>query len=255
VRHTAPWSAAHNAGLMSSIAHWQPVLLNAATSAGTTDAAHDCSHLLRMWSTAHTLLVDQPAANALVVLVACMLHDCVNLPKNHPLRDQASRMAADQALKILRGLNFPEEQLAAVAHAIEAHSFSARIAPQTIESQIVQDADRLDALGPVGIARMFSVGGQLGRALAHASDPLARHRPLDDTAYTLDHIAVKLATLPASMQRQQDAAWRTPAWRGSPIFKLHSCSSGCLTCNHRPQIIHKNCTQPLCIKGLKLSKK
>lgn len=185
---------------MSLLTYWQPLLLQAATLAPDTDAAHDRSHLLRVWGTAQQLLADHPEADALVVLAACLLHDCVNLPKNHPQRAQASRMAADKALGILRSQGFPADKLAAVAHAIAAHSFSAGIAPQTIEARIVQDADRLDALGPVGIARMFSVGGQLGRALAHPTDPLAQQRPLDDGAYTLDHIAVKLATLPASMQ-------------------------------------------------------
>ena len=145
-------------------------------------------------------LRDHPEADAEVVHTACLWHDCVNLPKNHPQRAQASRMAADKAVAALREQDFPAHKLDAVAHAIAAHSFSAGIAPQTIEAQIVQDADRLDALGPVGIARMFSVGGQLGRALAHPTDPLAQQRPLDDVTYTLDHIEVKLATLPASMQ-------------------------------------------------------
>ena len=165
-----------------------------------TDPAHDITHLARVWATAQILLQDHPEADAEVVQAACMWHDCVNLPKNHPQRAQASRMAAEKAVAALREQGFPAHKLDAVAHAIEAHSFSAGIAPQTIDAKIVQDADRLDALGPVGIARMFSVGGQLGRALAHPTDPLAQQRPLDDVTYTLDHIEVKLATLPASMQ-------------------------------------------------------
>lgn len=166
----------------------------------STDPAHDTTHLTRVWATAQTLLQDHPEADTEVVHAACLWHDCVNLPKNHPQRAQASRMAAEKAVAALRERGFPAHKLDAVAHAIEAHSFSAGIAPQTIEAKIVQDADRLDALGPVGIARMFSVGGQLGRALAHPTDPLAQQRPLDDVTYTLDHIEVKLATLPASMQ-------------------------------------------------------
>jgi uncharacterized protein len=128
------------------------------------------------------------------------LHDLVNLPKDDPERAQASRRAARLARGELARLGFPAERLDGVAHAIEAHSFSAAIAPTTIEAKIVQDADRLDALGAVGLARMFYVAGRMGRALAHPADPLALERGLDDRAWTLDHIMVKLAQLPGMMQ-------------------------------------------------------
>ncbi|KDB73896.1 HD domain protein [Bordetella bronchiseptica CA90 BB1334] len=143
-----------------------------------------------------------PRPTALVVLAASYLHDLVNLPKNHPERHLASRQAAAAARERLARAGFPAARLDAVAHAIEAHSFSAGIAPRTIEARIVQDADRLDALGPVGLARMFHVGGSLGRALAHPSDPLAAQRALDDSRYTLDHIEAKLARLPHGMQTE-----------------------------------------------------
>src|SRR3546814_12128665 len=104
-------------------------------------------------------------------------------------------MAAAQARAPLAQAGFPADKLDAVAHAIEAHSFSAAIAPTTIEAKIVQDADRLDALGAVGLARLFYTAGRMGSAFAHPPDPLARTRPLDDRAYALDHIEVKLATL------------------------------------------------------------
>jgi uncharacterized protein len=106
----------------------------------------------------------------------------------------------------LAWMGFPADKLDAVAHAIEAHSFSAGIAPASLEAQIVQDADRLDALGAVGLARMFYISGRLGRALAHPTDPLALHRERDDMRYALDHIEEKLATLPAMMQTQAGRA-------------------------------------------------
>jgi uncharacterized protein len=99
-------------------------------------------------------------------------------------------------------MEFPADKLDAVAHAIEAHSFSAAIAPRTLEAKIVQDADRLDALGAVGLARLFYIAGSMGSALAHGDDPLALARPLDDRAYALDHIAVKLGRLPGMMQTE-----------------------------------------------------
>jgi uncharacterized protein len=179
---------------------WRLRLETLATAASTGDAAHDLQHLRRVWASAQVLLDREPAADALVVMAACFLHDLVNLPKDAPDRAQASRRSAQLARHQLAWLGFPADKLDAVAHAIEAHSYSAAIAPASLEARIVQDADRIDALGAVGLARMFSISGQLGRPLAHPADPLALHRPRDDRAYALDHIEEKLAKLPGMMQ-------------------------------------------------------
>jgi uncharacterized protein len=163
-------------------------------------------------------------------MAGCYLHDLVNLPKNHPERALASRHSALLAASELAAAGFPAALRPAVAHAIEAHSFSARIAAETIEARIVQDADRLDALGAVGLARLFYIAGQIGSALAHRDDPLAEARPCDDRAFALDHIAAKLAALPGMMQTEagrargeqrlaQLLAFRAEfadEWRGAP---------------------------------------
>lgn len=182
------------------LATWQPKLLAVAAEANDGDGAHDLNHLHRVWRNARSLLNANPDADALVVQAACYLHDIVNLPKNHPERQLASRRAAELARSKLARAGFPLDKLDNVAHAIEAHSFSAAIAPATLEAKIVQDADRLDALGAVGLTRLFYTAGRMGSALAHPADPLARDRALDDRAYALDHIECKLASLPASMQ-------------------------------------------------------
>jgi len=183
-----------------SLQEWRVQLVSLVFGDVQDDGAHDLNHLHRVWQTAQTLLQNHAEADALVVMAACYLHDLVNLPKNHPDRSRASTLAAKLAVAKLKEAGFPAEKLPGVAHAIEAHSFSAGIAPTTIEAKIVQDADRLDALGAVGLARLFYTAGRLGSALAHAGDPLGAARELDDKAYALDHIEVKLATLPATMQ-------------------------------------------------------
>ncbi|HDR2160810.1 TPA: phosphohydrolase [Enterobacter cancerogenus] len=167
----------------------------------TDDAAHDISHFRRVWMTAKKILENEDA-DPLVVLTACYFHDIVSLPKNDPERSHSSRLAAQKTLKILRRdfPDFPPERYDAVAHAIEAHSFSAGIAPQTREAKIVQDADRLEALGAIGLARVFAVSGALGVALFDAQDPFAESRALDDRAYALDHFQTKLLRLPETMQ-------------------------------------------------------
>jgi uncharacterized protein len=173
-----------------------------AINPGQDDKAHDLNHLERVWATARLLLASLPGADKLTVMAACYLHDLVNLPKNHPDRSKASRFAAQEAVTRLSEIGFPEGRYLGVAHAIEAHSYSAGIVAETIEAKIVQDADRIDALGAVGLARMFHVGGQLGRALAHETDPLGEHRAVDDMRYTLDHIENKLLRLPMSMNTE-----------------------------------------------------
>lgn len=197
---------------MNDLDLWRPRLVSIAMDAGNADGvhdgargdlhdgAHDLAHLHRVWQTATKLLADYPQADAMVVQAACYLHDIVNLPKNHRERHQASCLAAKRACAKLVQAGFPQDRLESVGHAIEAHSFSARIEPVTIEAKIVQDADRLDALGAVGLARMFYTAGRMGSALAHPDDPLALQRPLDDRAFALDHVENKLASLPGTMQ-------------------------------------------------------
>jgi len=188
---------------MSSIlSPWSSRLIAIATEQAADDGAHDLNHLHRVWRLACRLLAEHPEADVLVVQAACYLHDLVNLPKNHPERGQASRLAAALARRRLAEEGFPADRLDAVCHAIEAHSHSAGIAPRTLEARIVQDADRLDALGAIGLARLFYTAGRMGSAFAHPADPLARGRPLDDQAYALDHIERKLAGLPATMQTE-----------------------------------------------------
>lgn len=179
---------------------WTAPLQALATRGAQDDGAHDLQHLNRVWQTATILLEATPEADALVVQAACYLHDLVNLPKNHPQRAEASRMAAQLARTQLQEIGFPADRLDAVAHAIEAHSFSAGITPLTIEAKLVQDADRLDALGAIGLARLFYTAGRMGSSLAHPTDPLGVDRELDDRIYALDHIMVKLDGLPRSMQ-------------------------------------------------------
>ncbi|QWA12806.1 phosphohydrolase [Sodalis ligni] len=167
------------------------------------DKAHDLAHFSRVWHTAQKIM-HLTRADELTVLTACYFHDVVNLPKNHPERHLASAKAAKKTQSILAEsfADFPVAKYPAVAHAIEAHSFSAGIPPRTLEAKIVQDADRLESLGAIGLARVFHVSGQLGRGLFNVEDPLALHRPLDDLKYTFDHFQTKLLTLADTMQTE-----------------------------------------------------
>lgn len=165
------------------------------------DASHDIAHFRRVWHSARQIASGE-SVDLTVVLFASYFHDLVSLPKNHPDRAHSSVLSAERTRQILaRDFPlFPSERHAAVAHAIEAHSFSARIDPQTLEAKIVQDADRLEALGAIGLARVFAVSGAMNTALFDADDPFADYRALDDKAYALDHFQTKLLRLPETMQ-------------------------------------------------------
>jgi uncharacterized protein len=162
------------------------------------DGAHDLWHLRRVWTLCQRIAGDQRGANRDVLLAAAIFHDVINLPKDHPNRGQAARLSADHAVQFLTQ-DFDETALDAIHHAILAHSFSAMVPATTLEAQILQDADRLEALGAIGIARCFNVSGQIGRDLFDGADPLARDRPLDDTAFALDHFEVKLFKVAAQL--------------------------------------------------------
>jgi uncharacterized protein len=180
------------------------------------DAAHDPEHIRRVVANARGLAATE-GARLEVVLPAAWLHDCVTVPKDSPQRKEASRLAAAQAVAWLREWGWPEALLADIAHAIEAHSFSAGIAPRTTEAKVVQDADRLDALGAVGLARCLMLGGELGRPLYAAEDPFCERRAPDDRTACVDHFYAKLLTLEATMQTEggkKEAKRRTEFLRG-----------------------------------------
>jgi len=179
------------------------------------DMAHDLSHVKRVVKNC-VYLTDIESANLLVTLPAAWLHDCVAVAKDSPLRAQGSKLAAQAATAFLSGIEYPQDLLPAVHHAIEAHSYSASIPPLTAEARVVQDADRLDSLGAIGIARCLLVGGHLNRPLCDASDPFCDTREPDDGRYTIDHFYAKLFKLPDTMQTE---AGRREAHRRAKLMR------------------------------------
>lgn len=159
--------------------------------AGTDDPAHDLLHFQRVVKLAKQLC-KQEGGKFEVVVPAAWLHDLVIVPKDNPLRSQASRLSAEEAIQFLRSVDYPTKFYDEIAHAIEGHSFSANIEVKTLEAKIVQDADRLDGLGAIGIARCFAVAGLLKRPFYSSEDPFCEVRAPDDSLYTIDHFFKKL---------------------------------------------------------------
>jgi uncharacterized protein len=175
------------------------------TQAADTDAAHDRAHIERVATTARRLALAEDAQMD-VVVPAAWLHDCVVRPKDAPDRDQASRLAAEAASDFLEKEGYPDRWIPDIEHAIAAHSYSGSVEPDTTEAKVVQDADRLDALGAIGIARCFTVGGALDQTLYNPDDPFCDDRSPNDDTYTLDHFYAKLLRLPDTMQTEAGRA-------------------------------------------------
>ena len=168
------------------------------------DGSHDAAHLIRVWKNARRIQAEE-GGDLRLLAAAVLLHDCVAVEKNSPLRAEASRLAAEKASGLLAAEGWSESDVAAVAHAILTHSFSANIAPETLAAKILQDADRLDAIGMMGAARCFYIAGRMGSGLYDPMDPLAENRPLDDKAFAIDHFEVKLFKLADGFQTSAGA--------------------------------------------------
>lgn len=179
---------------------WQEIFEKYLCSNHTDDKSHDLSHFQRVWKIAKNL--SNETCDKLIILAACYFHDIVNYPKDNPMRSQSSLHASLKAIQILKLMNFPNEKLEAVSHCIQAHSFSANIEPQTIEAKIVQDADRMESLGAIGLARTFYVAGRMNSMLFDSKDPFAKNRQLNDKLYAIDHFEEKLLKLPMTMKTE-----------------------------------------------------
>lgn len=186
-----------------------------------SDVAHDASHIERVVANAKKLSSEENARLEIVV-PAAWLHDCVTVAKNSAKRPLASRLAAEKAGQYLRNNAYPTEYIPEIIHAIAAHSFSAQIEPETLEARVVQDADRLDAIGAIGVARCFMVGGALGTRLYDPFDPFADSRPADDTANVIDHFYVKLLILADTMTTDagKEEAFRRTAFMQQYLDQL-----------------------------------
>lgn len=194
---------------------WEPRFRRFVADQPGADPGHGPVHLERVVATALRLAAEE-GAQLEVVLPAAWLHDCVHVAKDSPDRGRASRLAAEHAVRYLESAGYRAAALPGIRHAIEAHSFSAGIAPETVEAKVVQDADRLDALGAIGLARCIAVGAALGRPVYEPGDPFCRARAPDEQGASVDHFYTKLLKLAGTMQT---AAGRREAERRTAFLR------------------------------------
>lgn len=203
---------------MIDLAAWEARFAAFIREQGTAvDAGHDFDHTYRVVQTAKKLAAGEHARLE-VVAPAAWLHDCVTVPKNSPERRLASQKAAEVAGQFLAAAGYPSALIPEIEHAITAHSYSAQVAPQTIEAKVVQDADRLDAIGAIGIARCLLIGAGFGIPLYHTDEPFPQQRPPEDKRYIIDHFYTKLFRL---VEMMQTAAGRAEAERRTQFMRTY----------------------------------
>src|SRR3989338_6656409 len=162
------------------------------------DSAHDFDHIMRVFKNAQKICKKENA-NEKLVLSAVLLHDIVSYPKSDKRSKSSSIKCAEESKRILKKFNFTKEEVQIISDAIRDHSFSRNKIPITLEGKILQDADRLDAVGAIGIARVFAVGGSEKRPFYNVKDPFCTNRLPDDKIWTLDHFYQKLLQLESLM--------------------------------------------------------
>jgi len=162
------------------------------------DTAHDFDHVMRVYNNAQKI-VKKENANPKLVLSAALLHDIVSYSKSSKRSKFSSIDSAKKSKIILKKYGFTNDEIIVISDAIAEHSFSQNKIPQTLEGKILQDADRLDALGAIGIARVFATSGSLNRPFYNIDDPFCNKRNPDDDIWAVDHFFNKLLKLEFTM--------------------------------------------------------
>lgn len=166
------------------------------------DAVHDFDHVLRVVRLA-TRIARAEGADPEIVQAAALLHDLGRAETEAAGVDHAA-FAAERAREILT--EYSGARVNAVTHAIAAHRFRAGPEPTTLEAQVLFDADKLDAIGAVGVARAFAYGGAHGQRLwapvetvdlerweAEGDDPKS-HTPVHEFVVKLSRVKDRLFT-------------------------------------------------------------
>jgi len=117
-----------------------------------SDPVHDFDHVLRVYRMAERL-AESEGADLTIVRAAALLHDAEGATPGHESRADHHHASAEFAAQVLAAEGWDEERIAAVQHCIRAHRFRGTEAPQTIEAEVLFDADKLDVLGAIGAAR------------------------------------------------------------------------------------------------------
>lgn len=162
------------------------------------DPSHDFEHIMRVYKNAEKICKTE-SVNKKLVLISVLLHDIVKKSQSRKSSKSSADLSAEKSLEILKKLNMSKLEINIITEAIRNHSFTKKKISKTIEGRILQDADRLDAIGAVGISRAFCVSGVKNRPFYNPNNPFAKKRTLNDKKWTLDHFFKKLLLLENQM--------------------------------------------------------
>jgi uncharacterized protein len=155
------------------------------------DPAHDLQHVLRVSETARMLAFAE-GAGVEIAVAAALCHELFNYPKDHPDSIRSGEVCAEHAGTLLAALAWPAPMIEAICACVRTHGFAAGVRGASLEARILQDADRLDAIGAIGIARCFATCTRMGLPFYDPVDPFCQDRPPDDHAWGIDHFYRKL---------------------------------------------------------------
>ena len=164
------------------------------------DSAHDFDHVLRVLANAQHIGTAENA-NMDILRTAVLLHDIARADQYRTGKDHAAE-GARRAREMLQDAGQPEEFIEAVCHAIAAHRFRVNNPPKTLEAKILYDADKLDSIGAVGIARAFAFGGFKNRPLWREDDS-GEHSTLQEFRVKLVKVKDTLFTQTARQMAQK----------------------------------------------------
>lgn len=131
-------------------------------------SAHNLDHVLRVYNLCMFLSKYEENVDLEVLIPAVLLHDIARVKESKDKTGEIDHaiLGSEMAEDILRNLEYEEDKIEKIKHCIITHRFRTDNRPKTIEAKILFDADKLDAIGSIGIARCFMLAGQFGQSLS-----------------------------------------------------------------------------------------
>ncbi|MFH1064109.1 MAG: HD domain-containing protein [Candidatus Woesearchaeota archaeon] len=179
----------------------QQLLVEADKRIKKDDPSHDLDHASRVLSNSRHIS-SYEGGDLTIITPAALFHDVVTYPKDDPRSRKAAYESSLVAGEILSNMDYPREKIPLVMRAIVEHSYSAGIRPETLESKIVQDADRLECTGAIAIMRLFCSTGQMKRKFYDFEDPFCELRYPTGDKCALDFLYKRLLTIGDSMNTE-----------------------------------------------------